>query len=392
MKPNIRKVLTLTIRCINNHLSWLCFFVALAPLGLSMKTKFLFGLALASVVSSVQAQSYVATDLGMNGVASASDGSTVAGQLNSHATFWDSFGTALDVHPSFLNTNTQSGTSIVHDRLGGTSVGYGVSPANPRHAVALIWHSTTAVPLQDPFDSYSAMAVATDGTQVVGNVIEVDTIRDIVGPGDSHGIVWDAVTGAVIADLYGGKSITVNGVGGGQQVGHELRSKGGEARMWNGSARPVVDLHPDIADTSFATATDGTHQVGNIGIDVKLFNEVHRGRRVTLNSAVIWSGTAESVQILPFAATGQPVSSAFGLDIAGQYACGVGVGKNRTGSTMYNHAVVWNLTSMTWIDLHDSLPGGFVSSRALHVTAEGTVTGWASDTSNKLHAIVWRLQ
>lgn len=357
-----------------------------------MKRRFLLGLALACVVSSVQAQSYIATDLGINGIAAAYDASVVAGQLNGHATFWDNFGAALDVHPSFLNTDTRTGTSIVNDRAGGVSVGSGISPANPGHAVALVWHGTVATALSDPFTPYASFAVATDGTQIVGNVTEVDTIRDVVTAGDSHAIVWNAVTGAVIADLYNGKSIFVNGVGNGQQVGHEFRSKGAEARMWNGSARPVVNLHPTTADSSSAAATDGVHQIGNIGIDVKLFNEVHRGRRVTLNSAVIWSGTAESIQILPFAATGQPVSSAFGIDIAGQYACGVGVGKNRTGSTMYNHAVAWNLTTMTWIDLHDSLPGGFVSSRALHVTADGTVTGWASDTGNKLHAIVWRLQ
>jgi hypothetical protein len=51
------------------------------------------------------------------------------------------------------------------------------------------------------------------------------------------------------------------------------------------------------------------------------------------------------------------------------------------------HALVWNGSSGSYVDLHQFLPAGTKSSIAMAIDSKGNVWGYADD-----HAILWELQ
>lgn len=321
----------------------------------------------------------------VNGISSSIGG----GHWGGKAALFDGFGKPQIVHPKFLDSATTTGTSYINGRSGELSVGYGISAQNPGHTVALRWVGKYSFKLDNPFPAWGAVAVSTDGNQIVGTVIDITTGQESVGPGDQHGIIWDAQTGAVIADLYDGKPQYITGGARGIQVGYDFASNGAQAMMWRGTARPAIDLHPNAYDVSQAVATDGVTQVGNVGIAVRLFDETHHGTRVMMNSAAVWHGKASSLQTLGYYLPGYPHFVSFATGVSGPFVCGVGQAKNYAGTTQTTHAVVWDLYRYQPIDLHLTLPTGYISSRATSVDAAGNVTGYTVDVLGRVHGVIW---
>lgn len=103
----------------------------------------------------------------------------------------------------------------------------------------------------------------------------------VVGAGFRGALLW--TTPSTPVDLSPGSAYrgsTANGIWQNQEVGVGYTTAGdvAHALLWTGSAASVVDLSPPGNSAAFATATDGTQQVG--------FAD---------GSAALWSGTAQSL-------------------------------------------------------------------------------------------------
>lgn len=145
----------------------------------------------------------------------------------------------------------------------------------------------------------------------------------------------------------------------------------------------MVDLNPTGFVSSDAAAISGTSQVGEGygpitgGTD---FDPVYH--------ALLWHGTAQSaVDLTP---PGFDGSAAEGVSNAGQ----VGFGWNKAAGGSYNmaHALVWNGTAASAVDLHPFLSGlglVFINSHAQAIADDGSMVGYATDTNNTNHAILW---
>ncbi|MCE9559311.1 MAG: hypothetical protein K8R88_10190 [Armatimonadetes bacterium] len=344
------------------------------------------------VGSLAQAQTYTAVELSGGYISNSVSNGAAAGQAgvgaSARATLWNSEGVATDLHPSFLSSTSGPGWSTISGQSGGLCVGSGAGQITQNRPAAIRWQDSVATLLADPFTKYASYAYSTDGAQIVGNAYPFDTFRDIVVPGDSHAIIWDAQTGEVAADLYDGNPVVAYGVAAGQQVGYEIRGSA-EARLWFGDRRGFVNLHPARFDSSIAAATDGVHQVGYIGARVKIFAETRRGFRALLKYGAVWSGTAESLATLAYGARGYPLASSYANGVAGDFISGYGEAKDRSARTQFTHAVTWVGPDHDMVDLHNYLPEGYVYSRGTAVDASGNVSGYAVDATNHAHAMLW---
>lgn len=349
-------------------------------------------LALAMCVGLAHAQ-YVGIDLGATGLANGLAGAEVGGYQvvstafgnRSHATTWGYGGGSADMHPSFLDSDTTAGSSSINGVGGTVYAGSGVGASTSNRTQPIIWRSGAASLLTATFPIYTGVALGTDGTQVVGWASEFDIFHGFPTSGPAHAGLWNAASGA-FTDLSGSNNPTFAvGVAGGQQVGYEFRSNNAEARLWNGVARPFVNLHPTSVDASQALATDGTHQVGTVSFDVQVVGERRRGRRIRYNYATIWSSTPESFNMLETYPYG--MSSANGIN--GSTICGQGMSVLSTGGIRTTHALAWVGELHTMIELHPLLPAGFSNSRANAVDAMGNIAGYAVTPDGIVHSILW---
>ncbi|MBB6048269.1 hypothetical protein [Armatimonas rosea] len=359
-----------------------------------MNVKQLFTtLAVLSLSVMAHAQTaYQAIDLTPSGGTAAANGifaGQAAGSLtsagSSHAALFSQDGTTLDLHPSFLNTATVVGRSTLLAQAEGYQVGSGTGTATNNRLAALCWTGTaeSASVLFVPFDHYGAQANAVGGGQIVGQAQSITTKREVISYGPQHALLWDAASGAV-TDLHpGGNGTVALGVGGGKQVGYEIKSEA-SAVVWSGSARSMVSLHPAPYDASVASATDGLSQVGYAGVDVQIYVE-KRGRRVRFNYAMLWSGTATSFQTLDSSS----FRDTYATGVSGSVICGTGAIGIPTGTITSRHAIAWTGASHTLTDLHRLLPAGFASSTATGVDAQGNISGTATLPTGERHAIVW---
>lgn len=224
----------------------------------------------------------------------------------------------------------------------------------------------------------------------------------------------------------GGAPSRLNGVAGGQQVG--VFGANIHGLLLTGTPISAVDLHPPSGFiNSLATSTDGIQQCGygivfdlnqailwsgtaasNINLTPSSFNQsycfgVYHGQQVgwvesvqyitTTQHAAFWSGAAATYQDFHPFALGFAFSKALGL-FAGQqvgyvssypYPAPNPLGGYETGE----HAVLWNGTAASAVDLH---PAGFDSSAA-NATNGVQQGGWAysaaSAGGSHLHAMMW---
>lgn len=323
------------------------------------------------VVTAVQAQSYVAQEVSTGGYANAISNGVVGGIQTNRAALWTATG-FVDLHPA--------GTSFsgVMGRRGDVSVGYAGTGTMAQWAV--VWNGTAATTLATPFVSVAGRALATDGVQAVGYGTEGDPET---GFGPQHALLWNLSTGGVV-DL--GKKAYVYGVGGGQQAGAKIGSKGTTAGYWRGTSNSYTDLHLRGTDVSVASDTNGVNQVGYVAIDVRVRNEA-RPRDIRFYSAGFWTGSAASFNYLP-----NPYRHSFALAIEGDTIVGYGNTTDAIGTPQDSHAGAWVGPNHDWVDLHALLPADMRTSRAMDVDEDGNIVGYGVTTSGVLRSFVWLRQ
>ena len=155
-----------------------------------------------------------------------------------------------------------------------------------------------------------------------------------------------------------------------QQVGTVSNNSGYYALLWNGSASDYVVLNPTGCLEAEAYGIYGTQQVGSAYMD----NRTH---------AFIWNGSANDyIDLNPdwfwnteaLATNGvQEVGNGFSPITGGNY-----------------HALAWSGSAASCIDLHQFLPTGFTSSKAEGIDNYGNIVGYALDSSNNYHAMLWQ--
>ena len=333
-----------------------------------------------------RAQNYAVVDLGPTSWAYAASGERAFGFTGSgasiRATMWDSTGAQTDVHPSFLDGATP-GFSMIRGAGGTYWVGYGSGQPTGGRPMPILWENGVARLLPVGFASINGTANATDGTQVVGYAYASELVRDVATFGDAHAVLWTPSTGEFV-DLYRGNPTYANGVGGGKQVGYELRGNRYEAQLWSGTARSAINLHPRNFDVSMANATDGVRQVGQVGVDTPYPGEHKRGRKVRFNYAFVWNGTAESGQML-----GSFYAESYALGVAGDTIAGYCVRNDIWGRDLDQVATAWVGPLNELVDLGTFLPTGSSHSRATAVDAAGNVTGSALYPDGQVHGVLW---
>lgn len=349
----------------------------------------LLSLITLTLCAAAQAQNYVLVDLppsaGSAAANSIRDGQ-IGGSLLNHATLWGTDGSVADLHPSFLDSPTTLGRSSILGQSAGFQVGSGSGTSTLGRPIALLWtgSANSATPLPTTAETYSSQAVAIGDGQIVGTLQTFSTRRESVVFGPPHAALWDASTGS-LTDLYpGGNGTYALGVGGGKQVGYDIKGEL-NAVMWSGSAKSMVSLHPLRGfDASVASATDGATQVGYGGVDVQIFVE-KRGRRVRFNYPLVWTGTAASAQMLSLGGYRDGYATA----VKGTEICGYGSVGIPAGPITAYHAIAWTGTNHTFVDLHAFVPAGYTSSRASGVDAQGNISGTITTSAGASHAVIW---
>ncbi|MBA3725912.1 MAG: hypothetical protein H0W86_05545 [Armatimonadetes bacterium] len=277
-----------------------------------------------------------------------------------------------------------------------------------------------------PTSTGQGWALGAGGNQIVGT----DFAGSLLWTGPDYDYVH---LGADGFDSWG-----LEGVGGGKQIGTGRLNDRSHALMWSGSTGSLVDLHPNGYLSTFGRATDGISQVGdravlqggNIshallwrdtpesvvdlhpdGYQSSIAYGVWGDTQVGMvdNQPVVWSGTAESMVLLPLpkGALGgaqaihadEIVGSSSGtalrwdantLEMA-SLGPGIAVdtnGKQQVGSGQA-HAVVWSGTAESRLDLGQFLPGVFIESRATGIDENGTIVGWGIDSEFAFRPLVW---
>jgi hypothetical protein len=136
----------------------------------------------------------------------------------------------------------------------------------------------------------------------------------------------------------------------------------------------MVDLDPGNYAGTIAAAVSGTQQVG--------FGVISRAGGRTDDHALLWNGTAGSaVDLQPTSLSGFIGSYALGTNGTQQvgYAYNLGV----------SHAIVWNGTADSAMDLDKLLPSGLGHSSAYTIDSSGNVFGTAYDANGQVHVIEW---
>lgn len=334
-------------------------------------TRFAPVLVLAIAAVAGQAQTYSAQEVSTGGYANAISMGVIGGSFGNRAVLWDTSG-IIDMHPAGFTF------SSVNGRSGNLSVGFAGTSSLAQSPIR--WNGTTASTLSVPFAYVVGRAVATDGVQIVGFASEGDPE---VGIGVSHAMLWNVATGAAV-DL--GKKNTVNGVGGGVQVGYKMGSKGSTAGLWRGTSASFVDLHVRGNDVSMAADTDGTVQVGYVAVDVRVRNEA-RPRDIRFYSAGYWTGTAASFTYLS-----SPYRHSFAVAVKGDSIVGYGNTSDAIGTPQFSHAVAWVGPERNYIDLHALLPADMKTSRATGVDEAGNIVGYGVTTGNLVRSFIWLRQ
>ena len=352
------------------------------------------GLLLFAMAGSTMAQtSYTAIDLTAPGTGwgMAIDDGIAGGFVTStpnstvgKAALWTGDG-VVNLHPSFLDG--AAARSQVMGIFGNLQVGYGAGLSTSSRSVPLTWRDTaeSASVLTIPFTNFGGQANATDGVQVVGSAIGLN--RDGTAIGSTHALVWTLATGQVV-DL--GTDANAFDVAAGQQVGFVLKSQA-NAALWRGTKAYTL-LHPKNAVISTATATDGVHQVGNAGFDIRVRVEAAKGNKnKRFTYAYNWSGTSASgVNIHPYISTRDNTlfEGSYALDISGPHIAGYATVAAAIGTPAFQRAVVWN-ANFEATDLSAYIPAEFIGSVAYSVDSSGNVVGSMTKADGTRHAVVW---
>ena len=231
----------------------------------------------------------------------------------------------------------------------------------------LLWNNFESLPKHllpaNPNWAFHAAVYATDGTGQVGVLAPSD---DFIS--NQHAVLWSGTANSALdlhpAHLSGFTASVAFGLGGDMQVGAgggPATGGASHAMTWLGSASSAADLHPQslpgIVET-IAYNTDGVHQVGaaytSSGSSRRIQDAILAGNldvnRNVLNTAhaILWNGTAASaVDLHPTNLSGFAWSVAY--DVAGNQQTGSGKGLALDAPS---HALLWTGTADSAVDLH----------------------------------------
>ncbi len=243
------------------------------------------------------------------------------GLRNVHATVWGgTAASAIDLNPSQLGA-TSSFAFGVKD---GQQVGYSAINSNPA-GTATLWNGSaaSAVLLSPPSGYAETYAIATDGVHQVG--------YSVPNAGGKHAVMWTGSAASMIdlepAGLGVSEAVTVAG---GQEGGYAIDiNQRVHPGIWTGSADSFVDLTPPsiiALNHDFSgsvTSTNGVQQVGFVG------------NGASYGNPLIWSGTADSAELLPTFGTGD-IFTPYDIDDFGNV---FGIAVDPSG----------NLTAIEWV-------------------------------------------
>ena len=339
----------------------------------------------------VQAISYTAVDLHPTGVtnslATGIDGGVIAGAagpigLAPYPNYPFMFASAYQ----WTDTTSSSAANInpsgqTYSRINGVSAGQLIGTGQYLGAFhALLWTTpTTTVDLNGEFETSFGIGIA--GNQQVG--LANGTATDF----SDHAILW---SGSALnpVDLHvasitppGGEPIIFTesiayGTSGAKQVGNQTFTDidfftNSHAFLWSGSASSFVDLNGDLFGSS-AYGIDGDDQVG-MGYVSEDGNK----------HALLWNNTAASVIDLTPAT--MDVAEAWAVRDGTQ----VGYGSFFGEEGLISHAMAWQGSAESAVDLHAYLPAGYTDSQAFAIDSDGTIVGFARTETGQMHAVAW---
>lgn len=310
-----------------------------------------------------------------NGGQVVGQGTTTSG--DSHAVLWTSAGVPIDLHP----TQFGAGNSQALSTNGSQQVGY-LGNGQSTNDQALLWNGTAASavnlnPTQLGFTT--SYANATDGVHQVGTGTSGSLF---------HALLWtDTAASAVDLNPAGYNTSLAEGVNGSSQVGGAVPvGLTAHAMLWHGTAASAIDLHPTILDgsgnpvfsTSRALAVSGSQQVG-YG-----YGTISSGT-AGISHALLWNGTAASaVDLTPTNLGTNVFSMAFATNGTQQVGWGAG-----TATGQATHAMVWQGTANSAIDLHQFVPQGLIFSDAYAIDAQGVIYGTAQGLNGRVDSVEW---
>jgi hypothetical protein len=282
---------------------------------------------------------------------------------------------------------------FTHQRVGSVLLGVSVLGTITSGAAAQQYKGVDLYALAQPPAHFQIGGLETTGDiasggQVVGFYFSGpnSAIRTV-------GLVWDEPTG-VFVDLTPSASTGFNSAvpyatDGVRQVGEVFNSVSGSthAALWSGTAQSLIDLHPTLLPHiagSFAAGLVGSQQVGGGAVPIA----PNMGRR----HALLWNGTAESaIDLHPTNLPGFDNSTAVGTDGVSQVGWGDGPVTGGFGTSFAGtHALFWNGTSDSAIDLHPNQLSSFSRTYALDV-AGGQQVGYGDllPSLSTSHALLW---
>jgi hypothetical protein len=74
--------------------------------------------------------------------------------------------------------------------------------------------------------------------------------------------------------------------------------------------------------------------------------------------------------------------------ISGGQQVGFGASFVTTGGQ--GHALLWSGTAASYLDLHQYLPAGYISSQAFGIDGDGNIVGLANTINEDAYAVLWR--
>jgi autotransporter-associated beta strand protein len=189
--------------------------------------------------------------------------------------------------------------------------------------------------------------------------------------GSTAAAIWTASSGsrAVLPVGAGMGSAEALAVDGNTVAGQAYSTANGyyHAYTWNLSSGTFLDLNPSGYDQSAANGTSNGALAGygtSGGTSQALYWPTAQSTPTNLNPSIAANSTALAI------------------------SNGVEVGSATIAASGRTHAMAWNGTAASYVDLHSALPSSLTDSGAASVS--GTqVVGTANDISGAAHAIIW---
>ena len=282
---------------------------------------------------------------------------------NEHAILWANSQTDyVDLNPAGFTKTFGLGLN------GSQQVGYGINSADPNNAEALLWNGSAnsvvnLTPVQQGRSDARINAIS--GSIQVGYAAQT-------GGAIRHAGYWTGSASSYVSLSGLAAGSEAFGVSGHSIVGEQdgyfpvpggISATSQHATLWqlNGPSIVFVDLNPDNYFGSQATAVSDKYQVG-YAATTSAFSAKH---------AALWSGTSGSFVDLNPAGYEESVATA----VSGDTQVGWGHLPNGIGFTAPDHALLWNDTASSVIDLQTFLPASYSQSHAYSIDANGNIFG-----------------